>query len=104
MATPTAHGSSWARDQTHVSTVTQATAVKILTYYTTVGTLFFLFFFSFIYLFIYFCFRAPPTAYTSSQAKGQIGAAGAGLRHIGSKPHLQPIPQFMVMPDPRPTE
>ena len=34
----------------------------------------------FIYLFIYFClFRAEPTAYGGSQARGPIGAVASGL-------------------------
>ena len=47
-------------------------------------------------------------AYVGSQARGQIRAIAAGLRHShsneGSKPHLQPAPQLMAMPDPEPTE
>ena len=42
-------------------------------------------------------------AYGSSQARGQIGAVVAGLCHrhsMGSKLHLQPIPQLKAMPDP----
>ena len=49
-------------------------------------------------------FRAAPTAYGSSQTRGQIGAAAAGLHHshsnARSEPHLQPTPQLMAMPDP----
>ena len=45
---------------------------------------------------LFFClfglFRAAPMAYGGSQAKGQIGAAAAGLHHshsnAGSEPHL----------------
>ena len=44
-------------------------------------------------------FRGAPVAYGSSQAKGQIRAAGAGLRHshgnTGSEPHMQPTLQLM---------
>ena len=45
--------------------------------------------FYFIYLFI-LLFRAAPTAYESSQARGLIGAAAASLHqsHAGSEPHL----------------
>ena len=47
--------------------------------------LFFLFFF-------FFClFRAAPTTYKSSHARGRIGAEAAGLCHSSnarSKPHL----------------
>ena len=44
-------------------------------------------------LFFFFClFRAAPTAYGGSQARGLIGAVAAGLRHshsnTGSKPCL----------------
>ena len=48
--------------------------------------------------FLFFLFRAKPTAYGSSQARGQIGAAAAGLHHshsnAGSEPPLQTIPQL----------
>ena len=45
---------------------------------------------NFIYLFfvyLFSLFRTAPTAYGGSQARGQIGAAGAGLHHsnAGSK-------------------
>ena len=47
---------------------------------------------------------ASPEAYGSSQARGQIGAAAAGLRHnhsnIRSELRLHPTPQLMAMPDP----
>ena len=66
--------------------------------------------YSFIYLFMYVCmyvfllFRATPAAYGSSQAKGQIRALAADLRHshsnVGSELHLQPTSQLMAMPDP----
>ena len=51
---------------------------------------------------IYFClFRAAPTAYGGSQARGPIGAVAAGLRHshsnVGSKLHLRPSPQLSAM-------
>ena len=46
-----------------------------------------------------FLFRATPTAYRSSQARGQIRAAAAGLHHSPSKArakqHLKPIPQLL---------
>ena len=57
----------------------------------------------FIYLF-FNLFRATPTTYGGSQARGQIGAVAADLDHShsneGSKPHLQPIPQLSAMLDP----
>ena len=47
---------------------------------------------------------AAPPAYGSAQARGQIRAVAAGLRHshgnVGSKRRLQPAPQFMARPDP----
>ena len=48
---------------------------------------------------IFFClFRATPTAYGSSQARGQIGPVAAGLPHshsnVRSKRHLPPTPQL----------
>ena len=52
-----------------------------------------------IYLFIYlFIFRAPPAAYGSSQARGQIKATAAG--HTRSEPHCQSKPQLVATPDP----
>ena len=49
-------------------------------------------------------FRAALVAYGGSQARGQIGAAVAGLhqRHSDdeSEPRLQPTPQPTAMPDP----
>ena len=46
----------------------------------------------------FFLFMDTPAAYGSSQAKGQIGAAAAGLRHshshTGSEPRLRPTPQL----------
>ena len=53
--------------------------------------------------FFFFCyFRASPMAYGGSQARGQIRAVAAGLRHShsNSKPYLQPSPQLTAMPDP----
>ena len=51
---------------------------------------------------------AAPTAYGSSQAGGQIGAAAAGSCHshsnVGPEPHLQPTPQLTAVPDSYPTE
>ena len=53
--------------------------------------------------FFFLFFRAAPTAYGSSQARGWIRAVAAGLNHshnnMGSKLHLPPIPQPMAMPD-----
>ena len=52
----------------------------------------------FVYLFIYCLFRAVSTAYGSSQARGWIGAAAAGLcqshSNTGSEPLLWPTPQL----------
>ena len=57
------------------------------------------FYFGFFHL-----FRAPPTAYGSSQARGGIRtiAAGLGQSHSNtrSEPRLRPTPQLMAMPDP----
>ena len=55
--------------------------------------------------FFYFSlFRAAPVVYTSSQARGQIGAAAASLHHshsnARSKVHLQPMLQLVATPDP----
>ena len=59
----------------------------------------------FIYLFVCFVFsRATPMAYGGSQARGLIRAIAAGLyqshSNAGSEPHLWPMPQLMVTPDP----
>ena len=59
---------------------------------------------SFLFFFLSCLFRAEPVAYGSSQARGRIGAAAAGLHHNHSnsrpEPHLQPTPQLTAMPDP----
>ena len=56
----------------------------------------------------FFHFRATPTAYGSSQARGSIGAIAASLRHshgnLGSEPSLWPPPQLTAMLDPQPPE
>ena len=58
--------------------------------------------------FFFLLFRAIPATCGSSQARGWIGAAAAGLSHshsnMGSKSCLQLTPQLIVMPDPYPTE
>ena len=54
------------------------------------------------------CFRASPTAYGSSQARGRIRAVAAGLHHshsnTESKPGLRAPPQLTAILDSRPTE
>ena len=61
------------------------------------------FIYSFIHLFICY-FRVTPTAYGSSQARGQNGAVAASLHqshsNTRSKPRLWPTPQLMATPDP----
>ena len=58
----------------------------------------------FLFPFLFFPFRAAPTAYKSSQTRGQIGAAAASLHHshsnAGSESNLQPTPKLVAMPDP----
>ena len=53
---------------------------------------------------IIFLFRAAPVAYGSSQARGQIRAAAAGLQYShsngGSETSLQPTLQFTATLDP----
>ena len=67
---------------------------------------FFFLFFSFFSLFLKFLlfFRATPTVYGGSRARGQIRATAAGLCHshsnAESKSQLQSIPQLTAMPDP----
>ena len=57
-----------------------------------------------LFFFFFLLFRAAPTAYGGSQARGPIEAVAAGLRHshsnAGSKPYLQPTPQVKATPDP----
>ena len=50
----------------------------------------------------FFFFLAAPVAYGSFQARGQIGAAAAGLghSHAGSEPNLQPTLQLVATLDP----
>ena len=65
--------------------------------------------FSYFYFILFFCyFRARPTAYGGSQARGPIGATAASLHNshsnTGSKPPLRLKPQLTVMTDPQPTE
>ena len=52
--------------------------------------------------------RAAPAAYGSSQARGPIGAAAAGLHHSHSNTRselcLRPTPQVTATLDPQPTE
>ena len=49
-----------------------------------------------IFSVFFFFFKAAPTAYGSSQARGQIGAVVADLYHshsnARSEPHLRPTP------------
>ena len=44
---------------------------------------------SFFFFFSFCLFRAAPTAYGGSQARGQIGAVGTGLGHGHSKRQTQ---------------
>ena len=50
-------------------------------------------------LFSFFFLRATSVAYGSSQARGLIEAAAAGLCHsnVGPELHLQPTPQLMAI-------
>ena len=60
------------------------------------------------FLFVFVLGPVTPMAYGGSQARGQIGAVTASLHYshsyVGSEPHLQPTPELMAMPDPRPPE
>ena len=57
-----------------------------------------------VFFFFFLFFRAALVAYGNSQARGQIGASAAGLRHsqnnAGSEPHLRPTPPLTAMTDP----
>ena len=54
--------------------------------------------------FLKYFFKAAPVAHGSSQARGRIRAAAAGLHHshsnTGSETHLPPTLQLVAMPDP----
>ena len=56
----------------------------------------------FYFLFFVSFFRAVPTVYGGSQAKGQITATGLCHSHsnTGSKPQLRPTPRLTPAPDP----
>ena len=60
-------------------------------------------FYSFLSLSLFF-FMATPVIYGLSQARGQIGAAAAGLHpsysNVGSEPCPRPTPQLTATPDP----
>ena len=51
-------------------------------------------------IFFFFFFRAVPTAYGGSQARGLMWATAAGLHHSqsnsGSKPHMRPTPPQLL--------
>ena len=53
---------------------------------------------------VFLLLMAAPEAYGSSEARGRIGAAAAGLfhSHSNTRPglHLQPFPQPVTGPDP----
>ena len=57
-----------------------------------------------IFFFFFAFFRAAPTAYGGSLARGQIEATAAGLHHshsnARSEPRLGPTPQLTAKPDP----
>ena len=57
------------------------------------------------FFFFFFClFRAAPTVYRGSQARGPIRTAAVRLRHShrnpGSESHLRSLPQLTAMPSP----
>ena len=66
-----------------------------------VGFLFWGFFFVFVFVWL---FRATPTTYGGSQARGRIRVVAADLCHshsnTGSEMHLQPTPLLAAMLDP----
>ena len=51
----------------------------------------------FIYLFIYCLFRAAPTAYGGSQARGLIRAVATSLRHSHSKARSEPSETYTIL-------
>ena len=112
LAVPVVCGSSWARDQTHTTTLTPghcSNNAGSLTCCTTRELpewfhFYEILFFFFVFVFVFFLFRAVPGAYGGSQARGWNGATAAGLHYshsnTGSEPHLRPTPQIEAMPDP----
>ena len=54
-------------------------------------------------LFFFWLVRAAPAVCGSSHARGEVGAAAAGLHHshssTRSEPHLRPTPQLTAMLD-----
>ena len=58
----------------------------------------------FFFVFFFISWAAAPVSYEGSQARGPIGAVATGLHHsrsnVGSKLHLQPIPQLTATLDP----
>ena len=51
--------------------------------------------------FFFFLFMGAPTAYGSSQARGQIGVVAAGRCHTYSNAGSeQPVPELVAMSDP----
>ena len=65
-------------------------------------------FFLFCFVLFFGLFRAAPTVYGSSLARGRIGAIAASLHHshnyAGSKPSLRATPQLTATTDSQPTE
>ena len=57
-----------------------------------------------VVFFFFLLFRAKPTAYGGSQARGPIRATATCLghshSHIRSEPYLQSAPQLTAMSDP----
>ena len=57
----------------------------------------------FVFVFAFLLFRATPTTYEGSQARGPIRAIAAGggqPQQCRIEPHLRPTPQLMATPDP----
>ena len=77
---------------------------QLLSLWSSLLTSSFSFFFFLFLFFVFYLFRATPTAYGGSQARGLIGAVAADLHqshsNTGSELHLQPAPQLMAMLDP----
>ena len=63
---------------------------------------FFFCFFVFLVFLVFHLFRAAPTAYGGSQARGGNRAVATGLHHSYSnvRSDLRPTPQLMAMPYP----
>ena len=102
LSVPKAFRSSWARDWTQTRAVSSNPSLSSgstgsISHWAREHLTLHSFFF-------FLLFRAAPTTYASSQARGWIGATAADLHHshsnAGSEPRLRPTPQLKATPYP----